>query len=97
MTDGGLDYTFECVGNIHTMVFIPLIILLIVFLVWLMLPFIRGPLPDALDVLMSLGVGCVSERREHPGSEGTHAFWSTLTSKNGQLCILNRDTLRKRL
>ena len=20
MTDGGLDYTFECVGNIHTMV-----------------------------------------------------------------------------
>ena len=21
MTDGGLDYTFECVGNIHTMVF----------------------------------------------------------------------------
>ena len=20
MTDGGLDYTFECIGNIHTMV-----------------------------------------------------------------------------
>jgi S-(hydroxymethyl)glutathione dehydrogenase/alcohol dehydrogenase len=20
MTDGGLDYTFECVGNVHTMV-----------------------------------------------------------------------------
>ena len=70
MTDGGLDYTFECVGNIHTMVFIPFIVLLILFLVWLMLPFIHGPLPDALDVLMSLGVGCVLERREHPGSEG---------------------------
>ena len=20
MTDGGLDYTFECIGNVHTMV-----------------------------------------------------------------------------
>lgn len=29
MTDGGLDYTFECIGNIHTMV--SLIVLIFFF------------------------------------------------------------------